>query len=290
MTVQTLGDKTLADCVEALVGAAFVSGGVVMAKALMAWLGLPSNLTLARKGSRSGPTPVPSDPLYEQVKFSFQFPISQEREVAYRRSRGLYTIDRYRSARLLLMNEVKEVRKRLENTTHEGQKLRNRLSKDVERLKDLEVRLRAAQAEQQIGGSELAPELVPQLVHRFTTLLHQIGQSQRTLDANTAAGIVLLQDLKRLEDEVRTIDRMREHTERNDLVLAMSSVSSSPRPGHYGREPFSVIRAHRHPDQKFMHLLMNMGEWEVRFAASTHAKNRDDWVTCFATSNGWCKR
>jgi dsRNA-specific ribonuclease len=62
-SVQILSPKLVADTVEALVGAAFLSGGVWMAKACMAWLKLPSDMTLAKESQTPGVTSDQDGPL-----------------------------------------------------------------------------------------------------------------------------------------------------------------------------------------------------------------------------------
>ena len=63
MTSNVISSKCMADCVvgigrpisfvqEALIGVAFATGGFLMAKAMMAWFRLPSDLTLAEALAR----------------------------------------------------------------------------------------------------------------------------------------------------------------------------------------------------------------------------------------------
>jgi hypothetical protein len=105
------------------------------------------------------------------------------------------------------------------------------------------------------------------LVRRFLTVLSILQGEQRELNTNTARGVILISNLKRLEDEVRYVDEARGHAEKNDLMNAAAHTTArlEGKNDTSRHDTFSIIKAHRYPDQKFMALIHAIPEIEVRF-------------------------
>lgn len=121
------------------------------------------------------------------------------------------------------------------------------------------------------------------LTRRFIYLLSVVTSEQVETDSNTTRGIITLNALKRLEEEVQLVDRMREHAERNDLMNAaaksstsgpeskenksLSSLSSSSpwdaKSPDRAPTSFSIIKAHRYMDQKYAAFMVAVSEIEV---------------------------
>ncbi|MEO8402557.1 MAG: ankyrin repeat domain-containing protein, partial [Gammaproteobacteria bacterium] len=250
------------NALKALIGAAFLSDdeeGFSLAKAMMAWFKLPSDFTLGAE-LRMGKTQDSDGPL-PPLQPSSTEEKELERNISYRRSRILIEMERLKGARLTLISEIREILKQCS-------KVKECIDQCVAHITTFKLQLKHLEQHKLIAENELRSaaqkqtidlqKFLDSLPNQYKILEENIAAWDRAQSSHKAKLSILMSNRCRLENEILSVDKLREDYEKQELLEAAQHKTIN------NNKNSSPFRAHRNPDQKYMIWQQELSRMEKR--------------------------